>query len=126
MQAKSPAAVNAVTELTPGLVSGPERVSGSLCLPFVPSQITTMRPQYLCVHLLAPGAAGKASPASAHQPATLLVPVRRHVERALLSPNPIIYTQNTQEHNNPLTARMSTLSPSGGLLLTYRGYMKST
>lgn len=120
MQAKWPAAVNAVTELTPGLVSGPEWVSGSLCPPSLPSQITIMWQHYLCVHLLAPGTAGKASPARAHQPATPLVSVRRHVERAVLSPNPISHTQNTQEHNNPLTALVSALSPGGRLTLTYR------
>lgn len=104
----------------PWLASGPERVSGSLCTPpFLPDHNNTAT-----ISLCSPVSTwhcGKDSLPSAHQPATLLVSVRRHVERALLSPNPISYTQNTQRHNKPLAARLSTLSPSSRLMLTYRG-----
>lgn len=78
----------------PWLASGPERVSGSLCLPPCSSHIITAQQQYLCVHLLAPDTAAK--DLQAHQPSTQLVSVSRHVERAFLSPNPISYIQNTQ------------------------------
>lgn len=104
----------------PWLAPGPERVSGSFCPPpFLPDCNNTAT-----ISLCSPVSTwrcGKDSLASAHQPPTLLVSVRRHVERAPLSPNPISYIQNTQRHNNPPTAHMSTLSPGSRLMLTYRG-----
>lgn len=119
-------AVSAVTELAP--TPGAPRVHRGCRVPSLPLGPQQCEQQYLCVHLLAPGAAGKSlaggCPSASHSPRLCRTPCGTRPAVTRLNMRHTKHTMGTMALHSPLSCQGF---PSASRpMLTYRRYMKST